>query len=66
MIYWERAGTVVYSDSIIVQSPPPPVPDMYTLFIPLLVLRAQSGPVELYYSVTDSFGGRSELNPKEH
>lgn len=64
MIYWERAGTVVYSDSIIVQSPPPPVPAMYTLFIPLLVLRAQSGPVELYYSVTDSFGGRSELNPK--
>lgn len=61
---WARAGIVVYSESVTIHSPPPPLPTMHTLFIPLLVLRAQSGPVELYYSVTDSFGGASELDPK--
>lgn len=63
-LYWERGGVVVYSDSMTIDSPPPPLPTLHTLFIPLLVLRALSGPVELYYTVTDSFGGISTLNPK--
>ncbi|WP_348748313.1 hypothetical protein [Pseudomonas rhodesiae] len=63
-LFWARAGVVVYSDDIVVSSPPPPLPAEHEMFIPLVVLRAQSGPVELYYSVTDSFGGESVLDPK--
>ncbi|XVO89756.1 hypothetical protein ACQ9Y2_12070 [Pseudomonas palleroniana] len=63
-LYWARGGSVVYSDSLTITSPPPPLLPEYVIFIPLVVLRAQSGPVELYYSITDSFGGVSELDPK--
>lgn len=63
-LYWARGGVVVYSDSLVVNSPPPPLLSEYVMYIPLLVLRAQSGPVEVYYSIEDSFGGVSELNPR--
>ncbi|MBI6911450.1 hypothetical protein [Pseudomonas palleroniana] len=63
-LYWARGGSVVYSDSLTITSPPPPLLPEYVMFIPLVVLRAQSGPVRLYYSITDSFGGVSELDPK--
>ncbi|WLG41740.1 hypothetical protein [Pseudomonas rhodesiae] len=63
-LFWARAGVVVYSDDLVVNSPPPPLPAEHEMFIPLVVLREQSGPVELYYSVTDSFGGESVLDPK--
>ncbi|MCJ7959398.1 MAG: hypothetical protein MUW57_23350 [Pseudomonas sp.] len=63
-LYWERGGSVVYSDSLTITSPPPPLLPEYVMFIPLLVLRAQSGQVQLYYSITDSFGGVSVLDPK--
>ncbi|MCD7041937.1 hypothetical protein LRQ11_02370 [Pseudomonas sp. MAFF 311095] len=63
-IYWARGGSVVYQDSKTVNAPPPALPLEHVMFIPLVVLRAQSGPVELYYSVTDSFGGITVLDPK--
>ncbi|WP_460164757.1 hypothetical protein [Pseudomonas sp. S1_G07] len=63
-LYWARGGTVVHWEARTIGLPPPPFPPEHIMHIPLLVLRAQSGPVELYYTVTDSFGGVAELNPK--
>lgn len=63
-LYWARGGTVVYSAFLTVNAPPPPLPIEHQMFIPVVVLRAMSGPVELYYSVTDSFGGVTVLDPK--
>ncbi len=64
-LYWARGGSVVYEDFMSISAPPPPLLSEYIMFIPLLVLRAQSGPVELYYSITDSFAGVSVLDPKK-
>ncbi|MGK9418856.1 hypothetical protein ACSSUR_22300 [Pseudomonas cedrina] len=62
--YWLKGGSVVYSNSIPINAPPPPLPIKHVVTIPLVVLRASSGIFEFYYSVTDSFGGKTDLDPK--
>lgn len=64
-LHWLRGGVQVFSVVEVVKAPPPDLPDEHILEIPLTVLRAQSGPVDMYYSVTDSFGGVSELVPRK-
>lgn len=64
-LHWLRGGVQVFSTDKVVIAPPPDLPDEHILYIPLPVLRAQSGPVEMYYSITDSFDGVSELVPRK-
>lgn len=64
-LHWVRGGVEVFSTDKEVTAPPPDLPDEHILHIPLPVLREQSGPVDIYYSVTDSFGGVAEPAPRK-
>lgn len=59
-----QGATVIYTQSKTVTAPPPPFPIEHVLYIPTLVMQSLAGLVQLYYVVTDSFGGPSELDPK--
>ncbi|MBT9300601.1 hypothetical protein [Pseudomonas sp. TAE6080] len=63
-LHWLRGSIESIVDVVIVHAPPPTLPTFFELSVPLSVLREQSGKVLLYYSVTDSFGGVSTLDPK--
>lgn len=59
-----QGAAVIHTESKTVTAPPPPFPTEHVLYIPTIVMQSLSGTVQLYYVVTDSFGGRSELVPK--
>ncbi|WP_339531241.1 hypothetical protein [Pseudomonas mucidolens] len=64
MLHWRRGGFERVVDQCEIVAPPPPLPDIHVMHVPQEILREQSGTVELYYSVTDSFGNPSFMDPK--
>jgi hypothetical protein len=62
---WVWAGVDEVVDSRQVFGPPPPLPAVISLEVPLSRLTDEgSGTAQLYYTVQDSFGGVSVLNPR--
>lgn len=63
-LHWRREGSAREVDQRKIFAPPPPLPDIHVMHVPLEILREQSGTVEVYYSVTDSYGNPSFMDPK--